>query len=105
MYTSPTVAGLACTPTTGLNTLAARSGSCRVCVRYRRRRKVIAKGATAVPNPKNESVNPITLRFLASISNPQANSKVPRATIPIAIGFIVFYPPIVVHVQAVMADR
>jgi len=55
----------------------------------------MTKGAAAIPKPNREIAIPAAFLRLAAKSNPNTNSKAPRATIPRAIGFIIYQPPMV----------
>jgi hypothetical protein len=47
---------------------------------YLNRKKVMAKGAAAVTKPNREIAIPVAFLRLATKSNPNTNSKAPRAT-------------------------
>ena len=50
------------------------------------------KGAAVIPKPNREIAIPVAVLRLATKRNPSTNNKAPRATIPRAIGFMIFQP-------------
>jgi hypothetical protein len=56
---------------------------------YPYKKKVMTKGATAVPKPNRETAIPAAFLCFATRSKPSTKIKIPRATIPRAIGFII----------------